>query len=188
MEQTGDLSGAMKILEESPQGARDITLHPSIADTLKALHPLPPPQPLWGSAAFPTHPPWDQSKVLILSGPSGLGKSSLAQALMPTALFCSSADQLKEFDPRRHEGIIFDDMNFLHWPRESQIHLVDFDFPRSIHLRYRNALIPKNTPKIFTTNLNPLGILNCADPAIRRRSTAWKISGSIGHLTYEVEW
>lgn len=185
---TGDIYTAVKILRDSPQGARDLLQHPSIIQNLKALHPTPPQPPSWALETFGRVPQWALSKALILHGPSGLGKSSLAKALLPMALFCSHTDQLKQYDPQKMYGIIFDDMNFLHWPRESQIHLVDWDFMRSIHLRYVNASIPAHTPKIFTTNLLPLGMINAADPAVARRTTAWHVTGRPGHLSYHVDY
>lgn len=107
---------------------------------------------------------------------------------MPTALFCSHAEDLKLYDPKVHNGLIFDDMNFQHWPRESQIHLVDYEHTRSIHCRYANARILAQTSKIFTTNLKSWMMLNTADEAIRRRTTCWDCSGTPGNLNIVVEY
>lgn len=57
-------------------------------------------------------------------------------------------------------------MDIRHWPRTSQIHLLDFDNPRAIHLRHVVATIPAGIPKIFTSNND---IVDLSDPAIRRR-------------------
>lgn len=108
-------------------------------------------------------------KTVILWGESGSGKTSLAHALMPTALIVSHMDDLAEFDPSIHEGIIFDDMDFKHFPRTAQIHLSDCAFDRSIHIRYTTAKIPKATKKIITTNEHEGNVLLLNDPAIRRR-------------------
>lgn len=84
----------------------------------------------------------------------------------------SHIDDLLKFDPKKHEGIIFDDMDFKHVPRTAQIHLVDTDFERSIHCRYACARIPAKTKKIFTTNEFNGGIFLINDPAIARRIKA----------------
>jgi len=116
--------------------------------------------------------PWDypeQITSLVIWGNSGIGKSEFAKFLLPKALFISHIDQLTLYDPQEYNGIVFDDMSFAHMPREAQIHLVDWDNDRAIHVRYGTAFIPANTPKIFTAN--DWRIFNQNDPAIDRRIT-----------------
>lgn len=105
----------------------------------------------------------DFSVPIILIGGTGLGKTQYAKASMPNALFIRHIDQLKDAD--LSGGIIFDDMDFKHWPRESQIHLLDTDEDSAIHVRYSHIDIPAGTPKIFTCNYMPF----TDDPAIQRR-------------------
>lgn len=189
----GDLAGALKCLEHSPQGARDLTISNKVQERLAELLPLPPLHPCWDLATFGQIPLWDRSKALILTGNSGLGKSSLARSLMPMALFCSQIEDIRMYG-KEYMGLIFDDMNFLGdpvtgkgmWPREAQIHLTDYMFPRSMRLRYKNFTIPAGTPKIFTTNLLPREILMVHDPAIRNRTTAWLVFGEVQNLKYTV--
>lgn len=108
-------------------------------------------------------------RSVIFWGEAGIGKTEFAKQLLPKALFVSHMDDLALFEVGVHEGIIFDDMDFTHFPRTSQIHVVDFDNVRSIHIRYAVARIPARTPKIFTTN-TPFGkIFDINDAAIRRR-------------------
>lgn len=107
-------------------------------------------------------------QTLIMWGESGTGKTTLALNLLPKALIVSHMDDLRNLSPK-HYGIIFDDMSFTHIPREAQIHLLDWDLARSIHIRYGCAHIPKHTPKIFTTNV-PYGLIFLDDPAINRRT------------------
>ncbi len=102
----------------------------------------------------------------VIVGPSGCGKTSYCRSLFPTALFVSHMDDLASFDPDQNEAIIFDDMCFTHIPRVAQIHIVDQDDDRSIHIRYQTALIPANTQKVFTTNVREIFL---EDPAIVRR-------------------
>lgn len=164
----GKATEAISLLEDTPQGARDLTLHPGMKATLTALVPRKI-QIKHSLDDFPEKLDWDGTKTLILHGESGVGKTAYAKALRPNALLISHVDKLRAFDPAVHDCIIFDDMNFSHWPRESQIHLVDNDEERDIHMRYTIASIPAGVARIITTNLNPLSILNCADPAIARR-------------------
>lgn len=109
---------------------------------------------------------YDMVKSLIIIGPPGCGKTNWAKKNAPKpALFVSHLDRLAEFDANYHKSIIFDDMDFQHMPRQAQIHIVDIDNPRDIHIRYKVANIPAKTIKIFTANTYPF----ISDPAITRR-------------------
>lgn len=108
----------------------------------------------------------DQLKSLVIHGPPGCGKTNWAKkhALKP-ALFITHLDRLKDFKLGVHKSIIFDDCDFKYLPRTAQIHLVDRENPRDIHIRYRMAHIPQGIQKIFTCNERPF----LADEAIARR-------------------
>lgn len=112
----------------------------------------------------------DSLKSLVLLGPPDCGKTNWAKkhALKP-ALFVSHLDRLKDFRLGLHKSIIFDDLDFKYLPRTAQIHLVDRENPRDIHIRYRVAHIPQGIQKIFTCNEEPF----TRDDAIKRR-TDWK--------------
>lgn len=108
----------------------------------------------------------DNRKSIILIGPSGIGKTSWCKRECPKpALFVTHLDTLKQFNPKHHKCIIFDDMSFIHLPREAQIHLTDRDDDRAIHVRYGVAYIPRGTPKLFTANRD----IFLDDEAINRR-------------------
>lgn len=107
---------------------------------------------------------------IIIWGDSGIGKTEFAKYNLPKALFVTHMDDLVKFNPDIYNGIIFDDMSFSHLHREAQIHLVDQDNPRSIHVRYTVATIPANTKKLFLTNVHN-GMIFLNDPAINRRIT-----------------
>jgi len=143
---------AMAVLQTSFVEQPPFTLNDFNTDLLNTLNPLilKPPKPF------------------VLWGESGCGKTTLARCLLPKALIVSHMDDLASYS-ENHVGIIFDDMSFKHIPREAQIHLLDTDLPRSIHVRYRTAMIPANTPKIFTTNEECGLIFTMPDAAIARR-------------------
>lgn len=108
-----------------------------------------------------------QGSVVVI-GPTGVGKTSWAKRVCAKpALWVRHIDVLRSFREGYHKSIIFDDMSFSHLPRESQIHIVDQSDAAHIHCRYGHAMIPANTPKIFTANNYPFS----HDPAIERRLT-----------------
>lgn len=112
-----------------------------------------------------------ESGTIVLVGPSGCGKSTWAKRVSPKpALWVNHLDDLKKLT-KEHKCIIFDDMDFQHLPRTTQIYLVDQDDPRTIHCRHSNATIPANTPKIFTANNYPF----IDDEAIRRRAQVFNV-------------
>lgn len=110
-------------------------------------------------------------KSTVVIGPSGCGKSTWAKRVAPKpALWCTHLDDLKRLNSG-HKCVIFDDMDFKHLPRTTQIYLVDQDDIRTIHCRNTNATIPANMPKIFTCN----EYCFIDDDAVRRRIEKHKI-------------
>lgn len=113
-------------------------------------------------------PPLEFSgRSIILYGEPGIGKTQFALAHFENPLVVSHLDDLKAFDG--HDGIVFDDMHFGHFPRTAQIHLVDNELPRSINVKHGIATIPAGTKKIFTTNERDIFGQYMEDPAIKRR-------------------
>ncbi len=141
-------------------------LSPNVGKTL-SIHPI---------ESFSWNPTINWEKTQIFWGVPGVGKTCFALALIPTALMVSHMDDLLNYDEQIHGGIVFDDMSLSHHPRTSQIHLVDQDFPRSIHCRYSTATIPAQTKKIFTTNETEGQCLDINDGAIRRRVSIIKLT------------
>ena len=80
-------------------------------------------------------------------------------------------DSLKNFRPGYHKSIIFDDVDFNHFPRTGQIKVVDYFYAQDLHCRHRVATIPANIPKVFTCNEWPL----CDDPAVLRRIKKFEV-------------
>lgn len=117
-------------------------------------------------------------EVVFITGPAGIGKTQFAKAHFNNALIVSHMDTLKQFDPHEHDGIIFDDMTFAHYPREAVIHLLDWEEDRDIHCRFQNAFIPKETRKIFCSNKSfndTFGSNMENDEAVTRRISDWLV-------------
>lgn len=112
----------------------------------------------------------ERRSILVL-GPTGCGKSTWAKLRAPKpSLWVRHIDNLKYFDPDLHKSIIFDDMDFTHWPRTSCLTLVDLDDMTSVNRRYGVTNIPAKTPRVFTANKYPFWMENGSeDPAIARR-------------------
>jgi len=109
---------------------------------------------------------YDGPLSLVLVGSAGCGKTTWAKRFLPKPiLFVTHIDRLKDYDPTYHRSIIFDDMDFNHFPRTAQIELVDRENPRDIHRRYGITNIPAGVPKCFTGNFRPF----MEDEAINRR-------------------
>lgn len=97
--------------------------------------------------------PQPLTKSVLICGPSNTGKTHYACAYFVNPLVVSHMDTLRSLSPD-HDGIVFDDMSFMHHPPEAVIHLLDQEFDRQIHVRYNTAHIPKGTRKIFTHNIS----------------------------------
>lgn len=108
------------------------------------------------------------NKVLIFTGETNIGKTAYAKFHFICPLLVSNIEDLRSFDYRVHDGIIFDDCDVNHMPRTTQIHLCDMEEPRSIYARFANIVIPANTKKIFTCNYGKIPV-NLGDSAIARR-------------------
>lgn len=115
-------------------------------------------------------------KAQIVWGESGVGKTMYALAHFKTPLMCSHIEDLLMLNPKKHDGIVFDDMSFTHMPRTAQIHLVDMAFTRTIHVRYGTVRLPARFPRIFTTNELGGRCLDLMDPAISRRVTCTQVT------------
>lgn len=88
----------------------------------------------------------------VITGVSGAGKTAFAKAHFKNPLVLSHIDDLKRFSPVEHDGLIFDDMSFAHWPVNACIHLLDMEDDRSINCRHTCGIIPAWTKRIFTSN------------------------------------
>lgn len=108
----------------------------------------------------------ENERTNVIVGPTGCGKTVYTcRKMLKPILFCTHVDQLKNFSPKIHKSILFDDMDFSHWPVTAQIHLADRRMPRAINRRYGTTLIPPGVQVSVTCNQRPFSW----DPAINRR-------------------
>lgn len=122
----------------------------------------------------------DARESIVLRGPSGCGKTTWAKRHMPKpCLFVSHIDQLKSFRPGYHVSIIFDDVDFKHYPRTGQIAIVDRFDTRAVHCRHAVATIPAGVFKVFTCNEFPV---NKSDEAIARRCKFYTVHGWLNEI------
>lgn len=160
----GDIEGAIqRFAEEYP---KEYTINkPRVEENLRSLATKPS-EPDWPIDAFQeAAEDWvPRSRALFLWGPSGYGKTQYAQALIGRGVYViRHMDQLKAM-PRDCPGVVFDDMSFLHWPRDAVIHLLDLEVDSGINVKHGCVVIPKGMPRIFTHNYDRDGVFP-SDPA-----------------------
>lgn len=109
-------------------------------------------------------------KSLYIYGGSGNGKTQFIKTYFSeyNPLRVGHMDKLKKLN-YKNKCIIFDDMNFNHWFRESIIHLLTVDEDNDINVKCSMVTIPENTIKIFISNFHWRDIFPAHDKAIRRR-------------------
>lgn len=124
----------------------------------------------------------DWSKVHVFWGVPGAGKTQFALAHFTSPLVVRHIDTLKCFVPGVHDGLVFDDMNFTHWPRESQIHLLDMEVDSDINVKHETSYIPAGTKRIFCTNVDDGAIFFLGDGAIDRRIVVTSFLAPLGSM------
>lgn len=142
--------------------------------TLQALSPVttPIPHPLESFNLPQELLEFDFLTVLLLTGPTNTGKTALAKALIGSPhLFVTHLEDLRKWDPEIHKGIIYDEANLRHLPRETQIFHLSVSETVSVHLRYAPASLTSGRRVVFTSNLYADQILEWSDAAIKRRVT-----------------
>nr|WAE42523.1 MAG: replication associated protein [Cressdnaviricota sp.] len=104
----------------------------------------------------------------IVVGPPGIGKTGWAMLWTPRpALLVKHLDTLKLFKCGYHKSIVFDDCDFKHLPRSTQLMICDYENQLQIHVRYGVARIPARVPRIFLCNYGNLPFIE--DTAIQGR-------------------
>lgn len=95
--------------------------------------------------------PFTDEICVLLTGPSGAGKTRWALAHGENPLLISRLEDLKKLTPS-HDLLVFDDYSFAGMSLEDCIHLVDTELPRCINVKHGSVTIPSMMPRIFTTN------------------------------------
>lgn len=97
---------------------------------------------------------FQEGKVVVLEGPARIGKTQYALSHFENPLLVRRPDMLREFDPDKYDGIVFDDFNPAQHglSRDDQIALTEYDTDTSVGCRHNDGYIPAGTPKIFTCN------------------------------------
>ena len=106
-------------------------------------------------SSFPWEPiDFEASKVWVLSGKPGIGKTEFALAHPGNWLLVTEKEDLKRFDENEHSGIVFDDFghHMRATEREQLINILDSNHERSVRILYAAIRIPRGIKKIFTTN------------------------------------
>lgn len=126
-------------------------------------------------------------KAIVICGMHSLGKTTCAKRLGPyPMLWVRHNDGLKRFIAGFHKSILFDDMKFVHMPREAQLHLVDERDLNELHLRYSTATVPAGVKRIFTCNFEGWPLME-DDEAIKARVTQIKVYGEPDLSDHEIE-
>lgn len=106
---------------------------------------------------------WMTKYAILVTGISNAGKTAWCLAHFKKPYLVSHIDQLKEFNHLEHDGLVFDDMSFEHWPVEACINLVDLEYDREVNCRHHTGFLPANFPRMFTSNRAVLHVLNFKD-------------------------
>lgn len=141
---------ALQIIKEG--APRDYHLHGSSIESNMRKHRKEIAVPKYGLDKFSLDPlNFDEKKAALLTGTTSYGKTNYAMAHFKRPLLATHIDDLKDLTPD-NDGIVFDDMSFLHWPLESIIHLMPRDYDSRVNVRYSTVHVPYNIPKIFVSN------------------------------------
>lgn len=108
----------------------------------------------------------DFSKLIIMKGKAGIGKTQFARAHFKRPLTCDQNDDLKNFSPQ-YDGIVLDDLSFTHHHINNQKKICDVTVSRSVWARNRDARLTP-CPIIATCNYDQIPF-DLTDPAIQRR-------------------
>lgn len=100
----------------------------------------------------------DNDFCIIIQGPAGIGKTQWAlrffDPIGKLTRLVSHVDDLKKPGLNKCKAILFDDMDFKQYPRQTQIHICDANETRSIHSRYVNVELRKGIVRLFTCNID----------------------------------
>lgn len=170
---TGEVTPTEALTTIRKTRPRDFLLYRDrILKTLQVLTPATTlvPHPLETFQCPPELLEFDFMTVLLLTGPTNTGKTALAKALVGTPfLFVTHLEDLRKWDKEIYKGIIYDEANLKHLPRETQLFHLSVTETVSIHLRYSPACLTSGRRVVWTSNLYADQIVEWSDPAVKRR-------------------
>ena len=100
-----------------------------------------------------------KTTALILSGDGGLGKTEFACALAHRVSeskqfhFINKGDRIRDIIFRRGQSLVWDEAGFASRSLDDIKGIFDLKKNRDVQCRNRDGLLPKNTARIFSTNL-----------------------------------
>lgn len=95
----------------------------------------------------------DSWTSLLIVGRPGIGKTGWAMRTTPRpALLVKHIDTLRLWRPGYHKSIVFDDCDFKHLPRSTQLMIADYENQVQVHCRYGVAYIEARVPRLFLCN------------------------------------
>jgi hypothetical protein len=106
------------------------------------------------------------NKAILLWGTTNTGKTQFALANFKNPLLVRHLDKLAELSSD-NDGIVFDDVDLKNRPPNSIIHLLDWECPADVHIRYKIAHIPAQMKKVFTSNTENPFYEECIDAEIK---------------------
>lgn len=181
-----DVRSAIEYIRE--RCPRDYVLHKeSIDRNLAACFVTPETNPYrdFKFAVPPIPSNYLETRSIFLYGDSGLGKTAYALSHFKNPTFITHLDDAKKITSET-DGAVFDDMSFKHWPRTTNIHLLDVEHDCSLPTRYATTLLRRGLPRIFTSNETFENVFNCTGnggaylpEALKRRCKSYHILGSL---------
>lgn len=98
-------------------------------------------------------------------------------------LFVDNINVLNLFDPKKHQVIVFDDIDMRKLKREDLISLIDADVERTAKILYKTVTLPPETHRIVIANFHPEKLWNRWPkeyaPRIKRRLNIVKVTDSL---------
>lgn len=129
-------------------------------------------KPQYCLSDYPWTPVTDWSKTVLFHGQGRIGKTEFAKAHFPGGyLEVNRMDQLRNYDPEKHEGIVFDDADaaIQKLERSEKLALIEQEGRKAIPGRNVDAMLPPHTKKIITTNIDPKLLFDLEDVSFSDR-------------------
>ena len=142
------LSQTLKKILNGWYGDPSSTLRSTTPYTLDMFY-VPKEAQLWLDGAY-------KHRTLILSGPGGIGKTSLATCLLLAVCkrfhFITRLDELRSIDIGKNAGLLWDEANMRNLDVDQMKAVMDLEHTRTIHCRNTDGCLPKNCARIFSCN------------------------------------